>query len=79
MIKDEHFPWERQADVLLQELWDPDVDANNQFIDGGGHVIPSTDPQLTKKQVMRNCLPWVGSSSKFVGNDLSELGCFNGI
>ena len=66
MIKDEHFPWERQADVLLQELWDPDVNANNQFIDDSGSVIPGTDPKLTEKQVMRNCLPWVGSTSELL-------------
>jgi hypothetical protein len=61
VLNDVHFPWERQADPLIDELQDADLAApanpdpsKNTYLDPDGNVV--TDPSKAAK---RNCVPWV--------------------
>jgi hypothetical protein len=53
-LSDPHFPWERQADAVIDELWDSDKDANGNTLDRNGYI--TTDPFKIAK---RNAVPWV--------------------
>jgi hypothetical protein len=54
VMNDPHFPWERDADVGLGGLRDPDVDSSGNTLDKSGKV--TTDPSQI---AYRSIVPWV--------------------
>lgn len=68
VLNDPHFPWERRADIQIEDLQDPDRDLNGKLLDANGAVVAEVG-----KAAKRNAVPWVRLCSSWNMEDLLTI------